>query len=258
MATAILEPEVPVDAKTLRMDDRDMQRLADGLTKVSTATGERREIQALKAHYASMNDEALFVIGENATKNLINDAAALCEIKERFKKAKSPLQGYANWQDFCTKNFTCSIRTVQNRIAAVTGKDTTKVNVLPGNKHTRSETQKEPIEVAHTVSAPVDVPDAKCYGCGGPPVEGKQCQSCIDVAIDAALNPTSYWQHAKMSEFEQKQADPSYYAEIVFRVKTKEDLEALAKATKQPLTQKTKSAWYPPEASPRFKKTSIQ
>ncbi len=139
--------EPTTDAKTLRIDSLDMQCLADGLMKVSTTVGYSDR------DYARMSDEDLFVIGEQAAKNLIEDVTALCEIRYRFKMAKGPLQGYTNWQDFCAKNFTCSIRTVQNRIAAVRGKDQSKVNVQPGNKHTRAT-----IEVEHTVSQPVDVP----------------------------------------------------------------------------------------------------
>lgn len=46
-----------------------------------------------------------------------------------------------------------------------------------------------------------------------------------------------------MPEFEQEKKDG--YAKIIVRVKNKEDLDALAKALNQPLTQKTKSAWFP-------------
>ena len=46
-----------------------------------------------------------------------------------------------------------------------------------------------------------------------------------------------------MPEFVQEQQDG--YAKIIVRVRNKEDLEALAKALNQPLTQKTKAAWFP-------------
>jgi len=46
-----------------------------------------------------------------------------------------------------------------------------------------------------------------------------------------------------MPEFVQEKQDG--YAKIIVRVRNKEDLEALSKALGQPLTQRTKAAWYP-------------
>ena len=46
-----------------------------------------------------------------------------------------------------------------------------------------------------------------------------------------------------MPEFVQEKQEP--YAKIIVRVRNKEDLELLAKALNQPLTNKTKSAWFP-------------
>jgi len=52
------------------------------------------------------------------------------------------------------------------------------------------------------------------------------------------------WEKAQMPEFDQPDA-PEPYATIIFRCETEKDLKALAKATRQKLTQKTKSAWFP-------------
>ncbi len=62
------------------------------------------------------------------------------------------------------------------------------------------------------------------------------------------------WQAAEMPKFVNPKVEDAY-ATIVFRCRTKKDLDELGELTKQKLTQKTKSAWYPPEASPRFKKS---
>jgi len=62
------------------------------------------------------------------------------------------------------------------------------------------------------------------------------------------------WQAAEMPEFVNPKVEDAY-ATIVFRCRTKKDLDELGELTKQKLTQKTKSAWYRPEASPRFKKS---
>jgi hypothetical protein len=58
-----------------------------------------------------------------------------------------------------------------------------------------------------------------------------------------------------MPEFVQE-AKPEPYAEIIFRVATEEDLEALAKATGQTLTERTKSAWFP-RLVPRARKKYV-
>jgi hypothetical protein len=46
-----------------------------------------------------------------------------------------------------------------------------------------------------------------------------------------------------MPEFVQEKQDG--YAKIIVRVRNQEDLDALSKALNQPLTPKTKSAWFP-------------
>ncbi len=46
-----------------------------------------------------------------------------------------------------------------------------------------------------------------------------------------------------MPEFVQDKKEP--YAKIIIRVENKEDLDELAKRISQPLTKKTKSAWFP-------------
>lgn len=46
-----------------------------------------------------------------------------------------------------------------------------------------------------------------------------------------------------MPEFEQTKQVP--YAKIIIRVQNKEDLQELSKRLEQPLTKKTKSAWFP-------------
>jgi len=65
------------------------------------------------------------------------------------------------WRDFAEKNSRFSIRTIQNRLAEVRGKDLSKVNVQRGSQYTR---------------------EVKCSWCGGTkgtPAEGeKLCPSC--------------------------------------------------------------------------------
>jgi len=50
----------------------------------------------------------------------------------------------------------------------------------------------------------------------------------------------------EMPEFVQNKQEP--YAQIIFRVDSKEDLNELARVTGQKLTKKTKSAWFPPKS----------
>jgi hypothetical protein len=58
-----------------------------------------------------------------------------------------------------------------------------------------------------------------------------------------------------MPEFVQEEK-PEPYATIIFRVATETDLDALAKATGQKLTEKTKSAWFP-KLVPRARKVWV-
>lgn len=62
------------------------------------------------------------------------------------------------------------------------------------------------------------------------------------IEFDDAQHPI--WDEwVDMPEFVQEKQDG--YAKIIVRVRNKEDLEALAKALNQPLTQRTKAAWFP-------------
>jgi len=107
-------PEL-ADAKILRIHpDALSSALAQCNNQYNDANKHVRE------QFERMSDSELFPIGERAAQNLLDDIFALAEIRSRFKRAKGkPLAGYANWQEFCHKNFTVTIRTVQNRIAAV-------------------------------------------------------------------------------------------------------------------------------------------
>ena len=46
-----------------------------------------------------------------------------------------------------------------------------------------------------------------------------------------------------MPDFKQQRQEP--YAKIILRVENQEDLEELSRRLEQPLTKKTKSAWFP-------------
>lgn len=54
-------------------------------------------------------------------------------------------------------------------------------------------------------------------------------------------DPEEHW--FDMPDFKQNKIEP--YAKIVLRVENAEDLAELSKRLDQPLTQKTKSAWFP-------------
>lgn len=54
-------------------------------------------------------------------------------------------------------------------------------------------------------------------------------------------NLHQYW--LGMPDFEQTKKEP--YAKIIIRVDSEEDLKELSKRLEQPLTYKTKSAWFP-------------
>jgi hypothetical protein len=113
--------------------------------------------------FASMANEELFPIGERAAKSLKHDAAALNEIRQRFKNANGqPLMGYTGWLDFLAKNFDVTPRQIQRKLNEVNGKDTSKVNLTTGNMHTRVavkviEEPREPVRVIVNVPA-LDVP----------------------------------------------------------------------------------------------------
>lgn len=54
-------------------------------------------------------------------------------------------------------------------------------------------------------------------------------------------DPYQYW--LGMPDFEQTKKEP--YAKIIIRVDSEADLKELSKRLNQPLTKKTKSAWFP-------------
>jgi hypothetical protein len=85
--------------------------------------------QDVVAKYHALSNEDLFPLGEKALKDIADDIIVLYEIRQRFYAAKgSPLLGYQNWREFVERNSKYSIRTIQNRIAEVQGKDESKVN----------------------------------------------------------------------------------------------------------------------------------
>jgi len=56
--------------------------------------------------------------------------------------------------------------------------------------------------------------------------------------------PSFYDEHwVGMPDFQQGKIEP--YAKIIVRVESREALEELSKRLEQPLTSKTKSAWFP-------------
>lgn len=59
------------------------------------------------------------------------------------------------------------------------------------------------------------------------------CKDCDD--------PQAHW--LGMPEFTQTKKEP--FAKIIIRVDSAEDLAELSKRLEQPLTRKTKSAWFP-------------
>jgi hypothetical protein len=107
------------------------------------------------AQIHAMTNEELFPLGERALKDIVDDIIVLNEIRNRFR-VQAPLMGYVNWKDFVEKNSRYSIRTVQNRLAELNGKDTSKVNHDIGNMHTRRGEQHEPRQQEHEGEAPVE------------------------------------------------------------------------------------------------------
>jgi hypothetical protein len=68
-------------------------------------------------------------LGEKALKDIADDIIVLAEIRQRFYLAKGkPLMDYLNWREFVERNSRYSLRTIQNRLAEVNGKDESKVN----------------------------------------------------------------------------------------------------------------------------------
>jgi len=61
------------------------------------------------------------------------------------------------------------------------------------------------------------------------------------MSTDNEYSPQQHW--LGMPDFVQTKQKP--YAQIVVRVENSEQLEELSKRLDQPLTQKTKSAWFP-------------
>jgi hypothetical protein len=82
------------------------------------------------AAIAAMSNEELLPRGEKALQDIADDILILAEIRKRFRDTnrKGALLGYNSWKEFVEKNSKYSIRTVQNRLAEVNGKDETKVN----------------------------------------------------------------------------------------------------------------------------------
>jgi hypothetical protein len=86
----------------------------------------------------SLSDEELFALGAKALQDIADDILILDEIHQRFYRAKGkPILGYQHWREFIEKNSRYSVRTIQNRLAEVHGKDTSKVNKETGNQYTR-------------------------------------------------------------------------------------------------------------------------
>jgi hypothetical protein len=107
-------------------------------------------------HVKALTNEELFPIGEKALHDIVDDIIVLDEIRTRFRQAKGcPILGYASFGEFVERNSRYSIRTIQNRLAEVRGKDLTKVNVLTGNQHTRVP---EPSIAVEPERAPVVTP----------------------------------------------------------------------------------------------------
>ena len=82
--------------------------------------------------------------------------------------------------------------------------------------------------------------DAKTDGFNLMPYAKETTQQTIE--FEDAQHPI--WREwVDMPEFVQEKQDG--YAKIIVRVRNQEDLEALAKSLNQPLTPKTKAAWFP-------------
>jgi hypothetical protein len=85
----------------------------------------------------NLTDEELFRVGEKCLREITDDIIVLSEIRARFGKRGGTILGYNGWKDFVARNSKYSIRTVQNRLAEVRGKDASKVNKITGNRYTR-------------------------------------------------------------------------------------------------------------------------
>ena len=105
--------------------DTDQNRLK-GFLGVSKETVEAMN-QTVVEKYRAMSDAELFAIGEKALGDIADDIIALDEIRTRFRRGHAIL-GYVNWKEFVQRNSKYSIRTVQNRLAEIHGKDESKVN----------------------------------------------------------------------------------------------------------------------------------
>jgi hypothetical protein len=83
--------------------------------------------QVHKIH--GLTNEELFPLGERALSDIADDIIVLAEIRQRFYLAKGkPLMGYRNWREFVERNSRYSLRTIQNRLVEVHGKDESKIN----------------------------------------------------------------------------------------------------------------------------------
>jgi hypothetical protein len=88
------------------------------------------------AEIQAMSDATLVIAGELAMQDIGDNLLILDELRQRFRKGIH-FKGYDGWSDFITKNSRYSLRTIQTKLAAVNGKDESKVNHIPGNKWTR-------------------------------------------------------------------------------------------------------------------------
>lgn len=84
----------------------------------------------------SLSDDELFPRGERALQDIADDILVLDEIRQRFR-LKGSMRGYSGWKEFVEKNSRYSMRTIQNRLAEINGKDVSKANHNPGNMYTR-------------------------------------------------------------------------------------------------------------------------
>jgi len=88
----------------------------------------------------SLTDEEIIPLSIKALGDIADNVILLDELRQRFRKGL-PIAGYGNWKEFIDKHSKFSIRTIQNRLAEVNGKDESKVNHAPGNMYTRTEAQ---------------------------------------------------------------------------------------------------------------------
>ena len=102
---------------------------------------------------AALSNEELFPLGEKALHDVADDIVVLAEIRNRFFYRKGfSILGYSGWKDFVEKNSRYSIRTIQNRLAAVNGKDVSKIN-KPESLAARKPAQAMPTEQNTTLDA---------------------------------------------------------------------------------------------------------